>query len=279
MEEKFTTSAALAPLERLVIFVFTGLFLICGLCAAAGIHYGSAGNIALYWRLIVDLFLIGIFLGLMRMTLTKEMVETVFVVFDDAIVKRGPYRIATVPFSEITAFRHVCIPFFRHYGSIRFKGGGIRISFRTTDHYKLICILQVMLERAGKSGVFSENNIARYKRAAYHAESAHQRLARFMPYCLGVTMLTSTVSTITALFLWKLPFFLAFLWSVFGLTLFVSAIIAAETIIAAWSHRAESSVSSGEKAVDETGIYFMAGAVFFIIFLSCGIALKTVCGL
>lgn len=102
MEETFTTSTEMTGLERLLLFLLIGLFLTCCFCAAAGFSAASGRVFASYTRLAIDVFLTGLFLGLVRLTLTKEMRDTVCMVSEDCFTKRSPYRIASVAYGQIT---------------------------------------------------------------------------------------------------------------------------------------------------------------------------------
>jgi hypothetical protein len=138
----------------------------------------------------------------------------------------------------------------------------------------LICSLEEKITRAGTTAL-SEDNLAAFKRAALASEAANARLGRIMPYCLGMTMLLSTVSTVTALFLWRLSFFPAFAWSLFGLFLFLGGIVAAETVIAFGNRGEVRPAFSQANAAGDADVYVLVGIIAFVAYLSCGILLKT----
>jgi hypothetical protein len=276
MEETYCTSTELSGPERLLLFLLLGLFLTCLFCAVGGFNSSSARVFASYSRLALDVFLTALFLGLVRLTLTREMRDTVYVVSGDSLTKRSPYRIVSVAYGQITAFRFVYVPFLLGYGVVRYPGGSLTISLRTKNLYGLICALQERTAGAGRS-VSDENNLCRYKHAALATEAANNRLGRLMPYCTGITILLSTVDPITALFLWRLPFFPSFAWSLFGLLLFLAGIIAAETVLAFVNKRADRPSVPPGAAAGEADVYLLCSIIVFVVYLSCGILLKTVC--
>jgi hypothetical protein len=276
MEETFATSTELTGVERLLLFLMLGLFLTCLFCAAAGLNAASVRVFASYSRLTLDVFLTALFLGLVRLTLTKEMRDTVYVVSGDSFTKRSPYRIVSVAYGEITGFRFVRVPLLLKYGVISYPGGSLTISLRTRDLYGLICALQEKIAPA-RAAAFREDNLVAFKRAALAAEAANTRLGRLMPYGMGMTILLSTVNPITALFLWGLPFFPSFAWSLFGLFLFLAGIIAAETLIAFGNRRAARTDEPPGTAANEADAYLLSGIIAFVVYLSCGILLKTIC--
>jgi hypothetical protein len=275
MEETFTTSTEMTGPERLLVLLLLGLFLTCCFCAAAGFNAAAARVFASYARLALNVFLTGLFFGLLRLTLTKEMRNTVCVVSEDGFAKRSPYRIVNVAWGQITGFRFVGVPFLFRYGIIRYPGGSITISLRTKNLYGFICALEEKTARAG-AAAFREDNLAAFKRAALAAETANARLGRLMPYCLGMTMLLSTVNTVTALFLWRFSFFPAFAWSLFGLFLFLAGIIAAEAVIAFGNRGDVRPALPPANAAGDTDAYVLVGIIVFVVYLSCGILLKTV---
>jgi hypothetical protein len=275
MEETFTTSTELSAHERLLLFLLVGLFLACCFCAAAGFSAAATRVFVSYTRLALDVFLTGLFLGLIRLTLTKEMRDTIYVVSEDSFTKRSPYRIVSVAYGQITGFRFAGVPFLLRYGVVRYPGGSITISLRTKNLLGLISALQEKIIRA-QTPAFREDNLVAFKRAALATEGANNRLGRFMPYCMGVTMLLATVNTITALFLWRLSFFPAFAWSLFGLFLFLAGIIAAETVIAFGNKPAARPALPPRTASGDADAYLLVGIIVFVIYLSCGILLKTV---
>jgi hypothetical protein len=274
MEETFTTSTEMTGPERLLVLLLLGLFLACCFCAAAGFNAAAARVFASYARLALDVFLTGLFFGLLRLTLTKEMRNTVYVVSEDSFAKRSPYRIVSVAWGQITGFRFAGMPFLLRYGIIRYPGGSVTISLRTKNLFALICSLEEKITRAGTTAL-SEDNLTAFKRAALASEAANARLGRIMPYCLGMTMLLSTVSTVTALFLWRLSFFPAFAWSLFGLFLFLGGIVAAETVIAFGNRGEVRPAFSQANAAGDADVYVLVGIIAFVAYLSCGILLKT----
>jgi hypothetical protein len=274
MEETFTTSAELSGIERLLLFLLLGLFLTCLFCAAAGVSAASVRVFSSYSRLTLDVFLTALFLGLVRLTLTKEMRDTIYMVSGDSFTKRSPFRIVSVAYGQITDFRFVRVPFLLTYGVIRYPGGSITISLRTKNLYGLICALQEKIAPA-QAAAFREDNLVAFKRAAMATEAANTRLGRLMPYGMGMTILLSTVNPITALFLWGLPIFPSFAWSLFGLFLYLAGIIAAETVIAFGNRGAAQPASPPGTAADEADAYLLVGIIAFVVYLSCGILLKT----
>ncbi|HUI93259.1 MAG TPA: hypothetical protein VLX68_13515 [Chitinivibrionales bacterium] len=272
MEETYTTSTELAGFERLALFLLLGLFLTCLFCAAAGVSAASVRMFSSYARLTIDVFLTGLFLGLVRLTLTREMRDTVYIVSDDRLTKRSPFRIVSVAYGQIAEFRYVQVPLLLRYGIIRYPGGRLIISLRARNCYGLICALREKIARTG-GAVFQENNIAAFKAAARSNESANERLARLMPYGVGITLLLGVADPVIALFLWGLPFFPSFAWSVFSQFLFIAGIAVAETILASVSRR---TAAAGPRPAGEADIYLMAGIVAFVLYLSCGILLKAI---
>ena len=229
---------------------------------------------ASYSRLTLDVFLTALFLGLVRLTLTKEMRDTVYIISGDSFTKRSPYRIVSVAYRQITLFRFVRVPFLLKYGVIRYPGGSLTISLRTRDLYGLICALQEKIAPAS-AAAFQEDNLIAFKRAALATEAANARLGRLMPYGVGMTILLSTVNPVIALFLWELPFFPSFAWSLFGLFLFLAGIIAAETVLAFGNRQADRTVLPPGTASNEADAYLLSGIIAFVVYLSCGIFLKT----
>jgi uncharacterized protein with PQ loop repeat len=123
----------------------------------------------------------------------------------------------------------------------------------------------------GLAAAYDEKEMNDYKWAARCAEQSDARMRRFLPCFAGLTMLVCTVSTMTALFLWWFPFFLSFLWSVFGLLLFINGIKAAEYLLSLRQKRSTALPTSADVAA----AYFLACGIAFVVYLACGIALKT----
>ncbi len=271
MEERFTTSADLSAGECLLACGIIGMLLICSLLAAASIHYGTAGECAAYVRLTLYLAVIALCCAALRATLTKEMSETAFVVSETDLVKVRPSRIVTVPIAEIGHFRYVRVPLLFNFGLLRFPGGSISISLRTRNLPGLIRSLRQSMARQGRAAVCNQKEIDDCTWAARCAEQSNARIRRFFPYFAGLTMLVCTVTTMTALFVWWFPFFLSFLWSVFGLLLFINGIKAAEYLISVPQKRSTAPPTSADVAA----AYFIACGIAFVIYLASGIALRT----
>jgi hypothetical protein len=274
MEETYTTSADLTAAERLCALCCGGLFLICCLCAAGSFNRGAAMLFASYSRLAIDLGLTVVFLGLVRLTLTREIRETAWIMGDGCVTKRNPYRIVTIDFGQVVRFRYIRIPFLFRYGVLRFQGGIAGISFRTQNLHGLIAALRESLVAAGKADVFDENNIRDFLLEAHCAGLSSRRLARLMPYYAGALMLLCAMSTLTALFLWRFPFSLSFFWSVFSLLLYLAGIVSAEFVIAFYLKRAHAAQGTWPVQDDAGGLYLFVGTIFLVLYLSCGMALK-----
>ncbi|HMD69040.1 MAG TPA: hypothetical protein VKF42_09205 [Chitinivibrionales bacterium] len=271
MEQRFTLSEKLTAGECLLIVGFTGALVTCALCAVASLRNGSAVEFSAYARLTVYLAVTALMCALLRITLTKDMRQTQYVVSGDSIAHIRPQRIVTIPLEGVERLRYIRTPFFFNFGLLSSPGGAIRISFRTRDHAGLVALLKSRFDAGGKSGVYKEKEIERYLRDARFAEQADARLRRLLPALSGAIALSCAVNTMTALFLWWFPVFLSLLWSVFGLLMFVNAVRYAEYVLGRTSGSAAVSPDAPRSVA---AAYLMSGAAVFTLYLACGIALK-----
>jgi hypothetical protein len=275
MEERFGTSAGLSGGECLFIVGFTGAIVSCGLCAAASITHGTGAEFSSYVRLTAYLGLTLLVWALLRVTLTKEMSETQFVVSEETVVKIRPQRIVTVPLDQVERLRYVRLPLVSSFGLLKSGEGVVRISLRTENLAGLIGALTTGLAARGRASVFSEKEMDDFLLAANRAEESNARMRRILPYLLGIALLVCTVGTMTAIFLWWFPLFLSLLWSVFGLLLFINALRFAERQLAPEQGRLGNARVMSEDSARDARAYFLAGTIVFVVYLVCGIALRS----
>ncbi len=272
MEERFDSSADLSAGECLVIVGLVGMLFICALLAAVSLHYGRQIECAAYVRLTLYLAMIGLCLAALRATLTKEMSRTSYVLSETDFVKIRPNRIVSVPLADIRRFRYVRIPMLFNYGSLSVPGGNIAISFRTRDTDVLIGRLRDALAARGNAAAFPNKETAAYQWAARCTQQTNARVRPHLSHLVGLVMLVCTVNVMTAVFLWWLPFFLSFLWSVFTLLLFINSIRYAEYVLAFRQKRLAAAPASG----DVTRAYLFVCGIAFVVYLACGMGVKTV---
>jgi hypothetical protein len=221
--------------------------------------HATPGFFSFYLRLSLDMSFAFVFLVLLRLSFGREMRGIEYTLTDQAVCKKGPSLCQTVPYDQIRRFRYVNLPFLGRFLSVRYAHGRIRIPFRAAGVTDLV---DTLADRAARQGDFDPDNheaIRRFKKAVSFWQETDRRLRRIAAAFPAVILCTVAVSVLSSFFIWDLPLYAVFVWSLFGLFMNCLWVAATEWIL----------YFSGQKG---NGLLYGRTAVaFLLVYLMCGI--------
>ena len=162
-------------------------------------------------RLSLNGSLMVVFATLLIRMVLRELNKTVFIVTDDALIKKTPYKIKTAYFDQITRFRYVRF-FFKGFGKIDFQGGSIQLPFIIQDLSRFIVDIEGRLSLRGKQHVYDNGEVRLFKQKATVSDAVIGRASASFPAVSRISFWLMFISALIARYYWGLPLRWVFFW-------------------------------------------------------------------
>jgi hypothetical protein len=215
-----------------------------------------------------------VFIALLLSMLNRELQKTFYVVNDDGVIKKNPYKIRFAQFSSITRFRHVRFPFVSGYGKIEYDGGTIRLPFIIEHLPRCITDIEQRLDAHGKPKVYDAENIRTFKQKALISEQIIHQISRAFPWLLRISLGFMAGGWLIAQNLWRLPLRWVIFWTMCGFLFTFSGFMLAQWHIARDLERRMNKQDLSLPSIDESKTYYLFGLGTFLAYLAAGILLR-----
>jgi hypothetical protein len=271
MEKTYVTSAGLSGPERMGLIGFSGLVCICWTLCAVSAVFSTPGVFSFYLRLSLDATLAFSFLLLIRLYLGHEMRRIEYAITDTALLKKSPYKLQTLYYDQILRLRFVTIPLLGRFLSVRFAHGTVRIPFRVFNCTDLVDRIAEMTAKQGAGDPGNELAVKRFKKALYLWEESDCRLRRLAPVFPAVVLCTMCAGVLSSFFIWDLPLYAVFVWSLFGLLMNSLWVVATEPLLHFSLARRYGTAHDKKEPDCGLGFYGRTAVLFLLVYLASGI--------
>jgi hypothetical protein len=225
-------------------------------------------------RLSLNGSMMVVFFALLTSILNRELQNTVYIVNNDGVIKKTPYKIKVAQFSGITRFRHVRFPLIKGYGQIEYSEGTIRLPFTIEKLPECIGDIEKRLETLGKQDVYDAENIRVFKQKALVSERTIDRISRAFPALSRISLGFMAGGWLVARDLWHLPLRWVILWALCGYIFPFSGFVLARWHIARGLERGMNKLDLSLPSSDEVKAYYLSGLGTFLAYLAAGIILR-----
>jgi hypothetical protein len=226
-------------------------------------------------RLSLNGSMMVVFIALLLAMLNRELLNTLYVVNDDGVIKKTPYKIKMAHFGAIRRFRYVRFPFVNGFGKIEYQGGAIRLPFIIEKLPECITDIEKRLEARGNQSIFDAENIAAFKQKAMINERIILQMSRAIPAIFRTALGFMLGSWLVAQNLWRLPLRWVIFWALCGFIFPLSGFVLAHWEITRNLERGMRKHDFTFQSIDELRTYYLFGLGTFLAYLAAGIILKS----
>jgi hypothetical protein len=202
------------------------------------------------------------------------LVKTVYVINDDGVIKKTPYKIKMAHFQKMIRFYYVGFPFAKGFGKIAYTEGTLCLPFIIQNLSQCIADIENHLMLSGKQDVYDNENIRRFKRKALISDTIIAQAFLSVPQVLRISLWLAVAGGFVARYYWNFPFQWVMVWCVIGYIFPVAGFLSSQWFMA---YRMEHTMKTTDLTVprlDEFGTYRVFGLAMLLLYLLVGIILK-----
>jgi hypothetical protein len=225
-------------------------------------------------RLSLNGSMMVVFVTLLMRMILRELNKTVFIITDDAFIKKTPYKIKTVYFDQIIRFRYVRFFWFKGFGKIDFQGGSIQLPFIIQDLSRCIVDIEDHLSLRGKQRVYENDEIRLFKKKAMVSDVVIARASALFPTVSRISFWLMFISGLIARYYWGLPLRWVFFWSLCGFVFPYAGFLASLTHVARKLERGMDKSTFSLPIINEMHLYRLYGLMTLVLYFSAGVLFK-----
>lgn len=200
----------------------------------------------------------------------KEVMKTEFILTTDRLIRKSPYRITVVRFSEIVSISFIPAPLIRGFFRIKTTQSSLRIPLYLDNMTDFVDSLSTLLQIS--AGVTLNNMESARTRAIVYRNSYQRSLRAFYPL-FAVTIMTVVGNAFIAGKLWELPLVPILFWAMCGLAFPLFAYFLADSSI---NRRCRKHPVSGTASyLSPAHDYLQYGLLVGILYLISGILFRS----
>jgi hypothetical protein len=224
-------------------------------------------------RLSLNGSLMVIFATLLIRMVLRELNKTVFIITDDALIKKTAYKIKTGYFDQITRFRYVRF-LFKGFGKIDFQGNSMRLPFIIQDLSRCIVDIEDRLALRGKQHVYDNGDMRLFIQKAMVSDAVIVRASVSFPAVSRISFWLMFVSGLIARYYWGLPLKWVFVWSLCGFVFPYAGFLAALTHVARKLERGMDKKTFTLPIINEMHLYRLYGLMTLLLYFFAGVLFK-----
>ena len=224
-------------------------------------------------RLSLNGSIMVVFATLLIRMILRELNKTVYIITDDAIIKKTPYKIKTAYFDQITRFRYVRF-FFKGFGKIDFLGGSIQLPFIIQDLSRCIVDIEGRLSLRGKRHVYDNDEVRLFKQKAMVSDAVIARASISFPTVSRISFWLMFASGLIARYYWGLSLRWVFFWSLCGFVFPYAGFLASLTHVARKLERGMDKSTFSLAIINETHLYRLYGLMTLMLYFFAGVLFK-----
>jgi hypothetical protein len=259
-----------------------GLVLICWLPMLFLFLSGYHGIFPPLFRLTIVCTLTIIFIALLAAMILNELCNTAFLLTDNSIIKKMPYKTLVIHFDHIIKFRYIKIPVLKGYGKISVKGGGLRLPFIIDNLPECIDSIRHQIDAFGNSGVYDEKNLMDFQLKATVHEISVQRLKKTANTLSQIIFGSIVGSAIISRIFWDIDLRGILCWSLFGIFFPIMGYIISGILLYRKTVNLQKQSSTPLAinyddcfiAIGESKIYRITGSITGLVYAITGIVFK-----
>ncbi len=202
--------------------------------------------------------------------------DTLYILSEDKLIKRNPFKMHVIPLSEVTAFRFIQIPLGFGFGYIKTSSKKLRLTFLIDNLVELIQLLEVYLSKENGQSIFKSSEIEAFKHQAriadFHLRETFTIIKPLTYLIFGFLIL----GTVTTFWFWRLPLLFAIAWIIFSVTVPCIGFLVAYTVITKAISRQLTQSGSIAPEFDTSRIYSFTALITACTYLLIGIIFKNI---
>jgi|GEM_PF-1693657 hypothetical protein len=225
------------------------------------------------------------FAALFLAMILNELCNTTYVVTDNSLIKKSPYKVKIVHFDRVIRFRYVKIPLLKGFGALMVSGGAIRLPFIIDRLPECIETIKQRLDAQAKEDLYDPLNLHAFQTKALAHEESVRRVLGALATLSKISIGFAIEGAFVAQVFWNAPLRWALCWALTGLIFPCAGYIIAEAWLNRKTVRAIETLGRASlhnddnddaQLIDASNTYWTIGTVTVIVYIAAGIVFKNI---